>query len=367
LPDRDYYTVLGVDREADLAAIKKAYRRLALEHHPDKNPGDQHAEERFKEAAEAYAVLSDPAKRRRYDQFGKAGLGAAGGFQGFDQEIFADFGDVLGDLFGFGSLFGGRRRRGPARGRDLRFDLELDFAAALRGTETEIEVPRLESCEACGGQGAGPGGVSTCTPCGGRGQVAYQQGFFTIARSCGRCRGSGRVIVEPCGACGGEGRLARERTIQVRVPAGVDDGMQLRIQGEGEAPPGGGVPGDLYVALHVRAHERFRRAERDLECDESISFSQAALGTELEVETLDGKETLRVPAGTQSGTRFRLRGRGAPGLDGRGTGDLWVTVHVLTPLSLSPEQRALFQSLAELEGDAVADRTLFDRVKDIFQ
>lgn len=364
--DGDYYGVLGVSRDADLAAIKKAYRKLALANHPDKNPGDRQAEERFKQAAEAYAVLSDPDKRRRYDLYGKAGLGGPG-FQGFDQEIFADFGDILGDLFGFGNLFGGgRRRRGRSKGSDLRYDLEIDFMEAVRGLETTIQLPRLDPCGTCRGSGAVPGGIEACSHCGGRGQVAYQQGFFTIARSCGGCRGSGRIVTEACRTCHGEGRLRVEREIKVRIPPGVDEGMQLRIAGEGEAAAGGGAAGDLYVVLHVAEHPLFRREERDILLELPVSFAQAALGAELKIPSLDGEETLRVPAGTQSGTRFRLKGKGVASLDGHGRGDQHVIVQLHTPGSLTLEQRQLFERLAELEGESAAGRGLFDRMKDIF-
>ena len=368
MADRDYYDVLGVGRDADLAAIKKAYRRLALRHHPDKNPGDAEAEQRFKEAAEAYAVLSDPEKRRRYDAYGRAGLGGVGGFQGFDQEIFADFSDILGDLFGFGNLFGGgrRRARGGERGRDLRYDLEIEFEQAIRGFETEINVPRHESCTACGGSGAAEGGVERCAACGGQGQVAFQQGFFTIARSCGQCGGSGRRITKPCTTCHGQGQLRAERTLKVRIPPGIDDGMQLRVAGEGEGGRRGGRAGDLYVQVHVRAHPIFRREELDLHSDVDVTFSQAALGTTRSVPTLDGEHKLQVPPGTQSGTRICLRGKGVPALDRRSRGDHVLTIRVRTPSSLDAAQRALFEQLAGLEGEPTAERGLFDRVKDIF-
>jgi molecular chaperone DnaJ len=365
LTDRDYYEVLGVGRDADLSAIKKAYRRLAVRHHPDKNPGDPEAEERFKEAAEAYAVLSDPEKRQRYDLYGKSGV--AGGFQGFDQEIFADFGDILGDLFGFGGVFGGGRRRRRGRpGRDLRYDLEIDFEEAVRGLETRIRVPRLAACPDCGGSGAAAGGVTTCSQCGGQGQVAFQQGFFTIARPCGRCEGTGRQITEPCTRCKGQGRLREERTLTVRIPAGVDEGMRLRMAGEGEEGSQGGPPGDLYVVLHVREHERFRREGRDILYEAPITFSQAALGAAIRVPTLDGDETLEVRPGTQSGERVRLKGKGVPSLDGRGRGDQYVVLVVRTPSRLGREQRELLERLAELEGRPAEERGLFDRVKDIF-
>jgi molecular chaperone DnaJ len=367
VPDTDYYEALGVSRDADLPTIKKAYRRLALKFHPDKNPGDAAAEARFKEAAEAYAVLSDADKRRRYDAYGKAGLGAQGGFQGFDQEIFADFSDILGDLFGFGSIFGGgrRRRRGQA-GRDLRYDLEIEFVEAVRGLETRIKVPRLDRCDECDGRGAASDGIETCNHCHGQGQVAFQQGFFTIARACGHCGGTGRRIVKPCAGCRGEGRVRVEREIKVRIPAGVDDGMQLRLGSEGEAGSGGAPPGDLYVMIHVREHPVFHREERDLHSTLEITFSQAALGAEHSVPTLDGDHELSIPAGTQSGTRFRLRGKGVTSLDGRGRGDHYLTVQVHTPQGLDGEQRELFERLADIEGEPTADRGLFDRVKDIF-
>jgi molecular chaperone DnaJ len=366
VPDTDFYQTLGVGRDADLSAIKKAYRKLAVRYHPDKNPGDPAAAERFTEAAEAYAVLSDPEKRRRYDTYGKAGLGGQGGFQGFDQEIFADFGDILGDLFGFGNLFGGRRRRRGQSGRDLRYDLEIDFEEAVRGMEAHIKVPRLEPCASCSGSGAADGGVERCSHCGGQGQVAFQQGFFTIARPCGHCRGTGRRITKPCTSCSGQGRVQTERDLQVRIPPGIDEGMQLRVGGEGEAGSHGGPPGDLYVAVHVREHDRFRREGRDIFSTVDISFSQAALGTTRSVPTLDGDHELEIPAGTQSGTRFRLRGRGVPSVEGRGRGDHYLSVQVRTPESLDTEQRELFERLSEIEGEPVADRGLFDRVKDIF-
>jgi len=367
VPHADYYDLLGVSRAADLSAIKTAYRRLAVKYHPDKNSGDPAAEEKFKEAAEAYSVLSDPEKRRRYDTYGRAGLGGAGGFQGFDQEIFADFSDILGDLFGFGNVFGGgrRRRRGHA-GRDLRYELAIEFEEAIRGLETRIKIPRLEPCGQCSGSGAAPGGLDRCSHCNGQGQVAFQQGFFTIARTCGHCRGTGKRISEHCAGCRGEGRLQVERDLQVRIPAGVDSGMQLRVSGEGEAGAAGGPPGDLYVEIRVKDHPEFTRDDCDIHSTVEISFSQAALGMEKKVPILDGEYSLRIPAGTQSGTRFRVRGKGVPALDGRGRGDHYLAVQVRTPLSLDSAQRELYERLAEIEGDPTADRGLFDRVKDIF-
>jgi len=364
--ERDYYDILDVGRDADLVAIKKAYRAAALRYHPDKNPGDKQAEERFKEAAEAYAILSDPEKRKLYDQFGKASLGSQAG-QGFDQEIFADFGDILGDLFGFGSVFGGgrRARRGRA-GRDLRYDLEIDFEEAVRGLETQIKLPILETCKTCSGRGAPEDGIETCRQCGGRGQVAFQQGFFTIARSCGQCGGTGKRIVKPCRDCAGEGRVRRESTLQIRIPPGVDSGTQLRMSGRGEAGASGGPHGDLYVVLRVREHELFERHDRDIVCQAPISFSQAALGAELTVPTIDGDRKLSIPAGTHSGTSFCLKGLGVPTVNGSDRGDHYVTVRVRTPTRLNDEQRKLLEELAKIEGEETLEPGLFERVKSIF-
>lgn len=367
MADNEYYEILGVGRDAELSEIKKAYRRAAVKFHPDKNPGDKAAEDQFKRASEAYAVLSNDEKRQLYDRFGKRGVGVSGG--GMDREIFADFNDVLGDLFGFGSIFGGSGARGRGRGtagRDLRYDLEIDFEEAVRGMETQIKVPRLEPCKTCDGQGAAPADLETCSQCGGRGQVAFQQGFFTIARSCGQCAGRGKRIVRPCGECKGQGRVRRESSLKVRLPGGVDDGVQLRMAGHGEAGTGGGPAGDLYVVVRVREHPFFQRVERDLVCQMSLSFAQAALGAELKIATLDGEESIRVPPGTQSGTEHVIRGKGAPGLDGRGRGDIRVQLQVRTPTRLSDEQRGLLQQLAELDGGETDEPGLFDRVKNIF-
>lgn len=367
MAQRDYYEILGVSRDASSDELKKAYRRLAVQYHPDKNPGDKDAEEQFKEAAEAYTVLSDPAKRERYDRFGAAGLGGQPGFSGFDQETFGDFGDILGNIFGLGGIFGGGRR-GPRPGADLRYDLELTFEQAAAGMEAPIVVQRLDRCGTCKGTGAkGKDGVKTCPTCRGRGQVAFQQGFFTIARTCGTCAGTGKKIVTPCPACAGQGRLRAESTITVRVPAGVDEGMRLRITGEGEASPDGGPTGDLYVFLHVAEHPIFHRDGAQLLCEVRISFAQAALGTTVRVPLIGGgEEELEIEAGAQSGTVLRLRGKGLPSLDRSGRGDLHVTIRVHTPQNVSAEQRRLLEQLAELEGVETAGRGLFDRVKDIF-
>jgi molecular chaperone DnaJ len=367
-PPRDYYEVLGVPRNASEQEVKSAYRKLALKNHPDRNPGDRQAEERFKEAAEAYGVLGDPDKRHRYDAYGHAGLGGSAG-AGFDPTIFADFSDILGDFFGFGDVFS-RRRTGPRRGADLRYNLEITFEEAAFGTETQIRIPRAESCSACSGSGAAAGTrPATCPTCRGSGQVTFQQGFFTVARACSHCRGSGRIITERCKACDGEGQVHVERTLQIKIPPGVDTGSQLRIGGEGEGGALGGPPGDLYVVLRVAEHAFFKRDGTHLFCELPVSVPQAALGATLEVPTLDGgKMKLAVPEGTQSGTVLRLKAQGVPALGGRGRGDLHVLVRVVVPKRLSSEQRKLFEQLAkmlpvpDLEDK---DRSLLERMKDL--
>ncbi len=363
---RDYYEILGVARNASESEIKSAYRKLALKHHPDRNQGNKDAEEKFKEAAEAYAVLCDPLKRQRYDAYGHAGLG---GVTGFDPTIFSDFGDILGDLFGFGDAFG-RRRGGPRRGADLRYNLELTFEEAVFGTETSIQIPRLETCGTCRGSGAAPGtSPTTCASCGGRGQVTFQQGFFSVARTCGRCHGTGRVVATPCKECGGDGNVSVERKLQIKIPGGVDTGSQLRIGGEGEAGSAGGPAGDLYVVVRVEEHPFFQREGAALLCEVPIGFAQAALGGAIEVPTADGgRAKVSIPEGTQSGTVFRVRGQGVPHLGGRGRGDLHVTVRVVVPTRLTPEQRrmidALGRSLPSPE-EQEKDRSFLGKVKDI--
>ncbi len=365
---RDYYEVLGVDRAADEAALKSAYRKLAHQYHPDKNPGSHEAEERFKEAAEAYSVLGDPEKRRRYDAYGHAGLGGAN--VGFDPTVFADFGDIIGDLFGFGDLFG-RRRSGPRRGSDLRYDLELTLEEAAFGTETHIQIPRLENCASCQGSGAAPGThPSPCPACGGKGQVAFQQGFFTVARTCGRCRGAGRIVTTPCKSCNGQGRTRVERRLDVKIPPGVDTGSQLRLSGEGEAGNPGAPPGDLYVVVSCQEHPVFKRERDDLICEIPLTYPQAALGANIEVPTLEGETTkLTIPEGTQAGAVFRLRGHGVPHLGSRGRGDLHVIARLVVPTNLTAEQRDLIQRLGATLGGPEPkkhkDRSLKDRVKTI--
>ena len=349
---RDFYEILGVSRTASDQDIKSAYRKLALQHHPDRNPGDKTAEEHFKEAAEAYSVLADADKRARYDRFGHAGVaGAAGGTGGVDPTIFADFQDIfggLGDIFGFGDVFGaGRRRGGPQRGADLRYDMEIAFEQAAKGAETTIQIPRQESCETCHGSGAAPGtNATTCPQCRGTGQLRYQQGFFTVARTCGQCRGTGKVIAKPCATCRGQGTTEQQRKITVKIPAGIATGQRLRLSGEGEAGTQGGPSGDLYVVIHVAEHEFFQRDGNDLHCEVPLSFATLALGGEITVPGIDGEESIKVPEGTQPGTTFKVKGKGMPDVSGRGHGDLLVTVQGVTPKKLSKEQRKLLEQLA---------------------
>jgi molecular chaperone DnaJ len=378
---RDYYDVLGVSRQASEQELKSAYRKLALKYHPDRNAGDKAAEEKFKEAAEAYAVLADQEKRARYDRFGHAGVGgAAGPGPGFDPTIFADFSDIfagLGDVFGFGDLFGGGRRRGgPARGADLRYDLEIAFEESAIGVETAIQTPREETCETCRGSGSAAGSEpETCSQCRGRGQLRYQQGFLTVARTCPRCQGAGRVITKPCKTCHGAGRVTHDRKLTVRIPAGIASGQTLRLHGEGEHGLAGGPPGDLYVVIHVRDHAFFHREGDDLYCELPVAYPTLALGGPLQVPTLNGDHSLEVPPGTQSGHRFRIKGKGMPNVSGRGSGDLHVIVRADVPRKLSKEQRQLLEQFARTlgrsAGDPVSpggsdDRPFFERVKDIF-
>jgi molecular chaperone DnaJ len=378
---RDYYEILEVSRTASDGEIKSAYRKLALKYHPDRNPGDKTAEERFKEAAEAYAILCDAEKRSLYDRFGHQGVrGAAGGGPGFDPSVFSefgDFGDILGSMFGFGDMFGGRRRGGPQRGADLRYDLEISFEESARGAETTIQIPRQESCDACGGSGAAPGTTpQTCTQCRGQGQVRFQQGIFTVARACPQCQGSGKTISKPCTTCRGAGRVSRDRKITVKIPAGIAEGQQLRLQNEGESGTAGGPSGHLYVVIHVKEHEFFRRDGVNLFCEVPVNFTTLALGGEIQVPTLDGADSVKIAEGTQTGTTLRMRGKGMPDVNGRGRGDLFATVQVQTPKKLNKEQRHLLEQLAKAlpkekfeprpHGETQDERNLFDRVKDMF-
>ncbi|HEX9981668.1 MAG TPA: molecular chaperone DnaJ [Thermoanaerobaculia bacterium] len=361
---RDYYEVLGLQRTATLDDIKKAYRKLAVKYHPDKNPGDKESEEKFKEAAEAYGVLSDEEKRARYDRYGHAGTQGMGGF---DPNQFADFGDILGDLFGFGDFFGAGRRRTnrPARGNDLRHDLELDFMEAAFGKEVTLNVPRIVACTTCNGVGAKPGTQPvTCTGCQGRGQIRYSQGFFAVQRTCPQCGGAGKMIKDPCTTCNGAGRVREDKTISVKVPAGVDDGSRLRVGAEGEAGFNGGPAGDLYVFISVREHPKFTRRDYDVHSEQAVTFTQAALGAEVKTETIDGDESLKVPAGTQPNQVFRLRGKGVPFIDGSGRGDHYVHVNVKIPTTLNDEQRRLLEELAAMEGEQPLEKGVLDKIKD---
>ena len=373
---RDFYEVLGVSRSAQVDEIKSAYRKAALKWHPDRNPDKKkEAEERFREATEAYSILSDAQKREIYDHYGHAGLSGSGVDAGFSSTIFQDFHDIFGDIFGFEDLFsgrGGRRSRSRVqRGADLRYDMSLSFEEAAAGVTTKIKVPRLELCAACHGTGAKAGtGVTTCQTCGGRGQLVNQQGFFMISRTCPACQGAGQVIRERCPECHGQGRVEREKTIDLRIPPGVDGGTRLRVAGEGEPGPNGGPPGDLYVVLEVTEHPFFERRGADLYCTIPISIAQAALGAELLVPGLGEDENLKIPEGTQSGTVIRLKGKGLPDPRGGGKGDLYYHVRVLTPTKLTREQRKMLEQLSatlKVENKpAERNSSLFEKMKDIF-
>ena len=368
----DYYEVLGVSRDASEQDLKSAYRKQALKYHPDRNPGDQAAEEKFKEASEAYQVLGDPEKRAAYDRYGHAGVGAAagagpfgGGFSGA-----VDIGDIFGDLFG--EMFGGGRGQGRGRvqrGDDLRVDLTINFEDALFGRETEVRVRRLEVCETCHGSGSASGrGPVTCQQCQGRGQIRYQQGFFSVARACTACGGTGAVVTDPCTTCRGETRVAKEIKLSVKVPPGVEDGTRIRYSGEADAGRGAGPKGDLYIVLAVRTHDVFERDGNDLRCVVPISFPQAVLGAEIEIEAIDGPVSLKVPEGTQSGKELRVRGRGVPVLNTKGKGDLVVTVVVQVPKKLTKVQRELMRQLddaLQVENKPAAP-SFIDRMKDLF-
>ncbi|MEM7350178.1 MAG: molecular chaperone DnaJ [Acidobacteriota bacterium] len=361
---RDYYEVLGVARNASPSDIKSSYRKLAVKYHPDRNPGDSEAEDKFKESAEAYAVLSDPEKRARYDRFGHQA--EQPGFSGFDPSIFGDFSDILGDFFGFG---GGRRRtsRGVP-GADLRYDLSMTFEEAAFGREVEIRVPRLETCETCSGSGSRTGDLSTCTTCAGQGRVRYTQGFFSVARPCPDCGGEGNIVTDPCKTCDGDGRVEKERDLQVTIPPGVDTGIRLRLRGEGEHGRRGGPPGDLDVLIEVEPHERFERRGTEVHEQIELSYSQLVLGTSIQVETLHDEETIRVPPGTSPGHEFRLRNKGIVDLNSHHRGDhiVHVALRVPKPKDLEEEHLDLLRKLAEFEGDTVSDGGVLGRVKNLF-
>jgi len=378
---RDYYEVLGVARGASEADLKKAYRKLALQYHPDRNPDDPSAEERFKEVSEAYAVLSDPEKRTRYDRFGHAGIGGPGGGPGADFGDLGNFGDLFndlfGDIFGGGGGRGGSRRGRGQRGADLRYNLEIDLDDVLEGCQPTLKIPKMRRCETCSGSGAAVGSQpARCGRCEGTGQLVFQQGFFRVNRPCEACGGAGEVIQNPCSDCRGAGRVEGQQTITVNVPPGVEDGARLRISGEGEAGIAGGPPGDLYVVMRLREHPLFERDGTDLQIEVPIPFVQAALGAEIEVPTLDGRVQIQIPEGTQSGRVLRLRGKGLPPLQPRldpeqvkkMRGDLYVKVFVEVPTKLNARQRELLEEFAEQSGTEVSPTTkgFLDKLRDFF-
>lgn len=373
---RDYYEVLGVNRDASDDDIKKAYRKLAMKFHPDRNPDDKSAEEKFKEVKEAYEILSDEQKRAAYDSYGHAGVDPSAAAAGGAGAGFGDFQSAFGDIFGeiFGGAGGGGRggRSNVYRGADLRYNLEVTLEEAARGTETRIRIPTMDECDTCHGSGAKPGTQpKTCQTCGGHGQVRMQQGFFSIQQTCPKCHGSGKVVTDPCGTCSGVGRVKRQKTLSVKIPAGVDEGDRIRLSGEGEAGVNGGPSGDLYVVIHIKEHSVFQRDHNDLHCEMPISFTTAALGGEIEIPTLDGAAKIRIPAETQSGKVFRLRGKGIKGVRSGTHGDLLCHVVVETPVNLTPRQRELLEELEAINSrDASSHnpraKSWMDKVKDFF-
>ncbi len=370
---KDYYEVLGVNRDASEGDIKKAYRKLAMKYHPDRNPDKPKSEEQFKEAKQAYEILSDAEKRAAYDQYGHAGVdpsaaAGAGSFRGAGGDFSEMFGDIFGDIFG-----GGRQQSNVYRGADLRYNLEISLEQAARGTETRIRIPTMEECATCHGSGAKPGTEpTTCPTCGGHGQVRMQQGFFSLQQTCPRCHGSGKIVQSPCSTCHGAGRLKQHKTLSVKIPAGIDEGDRIRLAGEGEAGVNGGPAGDLYVVIHLHPHPVFQRDHNDLHCEMPISFTTAALGGEIEIPTLDGHAKLKIPTETQSGKIFRLRGKGIRGVRSSSTGDLLCHVAIETPVNLTARQKELLQ---ELEAINVKDggrhnpraKSWMDKIKDFFE
>ena len=363
---KDCYELLGVSRNASEDDIKKAYRKLALQYHPDRNPGDKQAEEKFKEVSEAYQILSDAEKRAKYDQYGHAAFGEGGPFAGgFD--FTAGFEDVFGDIFG--EFFGGGARRGRGRGDDLRYNLTLKFEEAVSGAEKNIKIPRHGPCEVCHGSGAKAGTApQTCPTCRGRGQVSFQQGFFSVSRTCNQCHGQGTIIKEPCASCSGSGRIRKLHTLSVKIPAGVDTGSRLKLRGEGESAPAGGAAGDLYVVIDVEPHPIFVRENLDILCDVPISIAQAALGAEIDVPTLNGKVKMKIPSGTQSGKVFRMKGKGINDVQGYRQGDQHVRIRVETPTHLTARQKELLKEFATAGGEDVNPmaKGFLDKMKDLF-
>jgi molecular chaperone DnaJ len=368
---RDYYQVLGVNRDASDEDIKKAYRKMAMKYHPDRNPDSKDAEEKFKEAKEAYEMLSDPKKRPAYDQYGHAGvdpnMGAGAGAGGFSDA----FGDIFGDIFG-GRGGGGRGRGGPARGSDLRYNLEITLEEAARGTTTKIKIPSYEECEVCNGSGAKPGTKPiTCTTCHGAGVVNMRAGPFQMQQTCPQCHGSGKMIPDPCKACGGVGKVKRSKTLEVKIPPGVDNDDRIRLTGEGEPGSAGGGTGDLYVVISLKAHAVFQRDGADLHCEMPVSFPTAALGGEIEIPTLDGKATLKIPAETQSGQTFRLRGKGIKPVRASIAGDLYCHVALETPVNLTARQKEILKEFEEISSKTAnqkpREKGFFDKVSDFFK
>ena len=379
---RDYYTTLGVNRDASEEDIKKAYRKLAMKHHPDRNPDDKASEEKFKEAKEAYEILTDARKRAAYDQFGHAGVDpsagfGAGGARGFGgQEGFGGFADAFGDIFGeiFGGQAGAGRGRGSGvyRGADLRYNLELSLEEVARGTEAKIRIPTLEPCAACHGSGAKPGTQpKTCPSCHGQGQVRVSQGFFSIQQTCPQCHGTGKIVPEPCTTCNGQGRVKKHKTLSVKIPEGVDQDDRIRLSGEGEAGVNGGPPGDLYVVVSLKPHPVFQRESSDLHCEMPISFATAAIGGDIEIPTLDGHAKIKIPAETQSGQVFRLRSKGIKGVRSSVHGDLYCHVAIETPIKLTGRQKELLREFEAISGEDPARhnpraKNWLDRVREFF-